>query len=692
MDTMTESRVAEVVDRLWRAYAPYQRGRNTFGDLTSMLAILVLAGFVESVDEPRDEFVKPWNRAVASAPIDGVSPVTDLRTAMRTASEHTRFPVPDLRNLDVGVFGSDENSDDVPWASAFLAALDQHPTLVETGLSKVYEMFLDRLAQESAFSTGEFYTPRAVTHLLIELASPQPGDRILDPACGSGGLLAAAARRIAERGSVNGTSFEAYTTDRSNPQLAMMNLALHGVDRPVVRASDPLSLFRSRDNGLVDRVVSNPPFNQRIEGIDTAGWPFGPPPESNANFAWLQLAWARLSESGTAAMIMPQGAALSKGREAEIRKKMVTSGVLLGIVALPPNLFTRTSVPVHIWMLARDKSHHLPISDANAVLFIDASRLGTQAPRQPRVLTAKDIERIGSRLHEWLRSPRTTPDEPGFSRSVPHEEILSKEGRLDPRQYVEAERERPMALDMSRTLDELDRQRLATARSSDDLQDSFNMCERLTRSGIEPPCVPLRSIVSDTVEGMFEHSMPGKLLAGPSGSLIRAEHYVDDGGIPVVMPRDLTGNGFSVTSIRYIADDKAKDLARFVLRYGDIVLARRGELGRCAVVREEQQGWVCGTGCFVLRPPAGLDPDYFAAYLRSPEARKWLDAHSTGSTAMKTISLNALGELPVILPDLGTQQTIADAMTRLDEHEKLLREQLTLTQKIRRDALNLNLS
>jgi type I restriction enzyme M protein len=682
-----DSRAADVVDRLWRAYAPYQRGRNTFGDLTSMLAILMLAQFVELAGEPEDEFVKRWGRAVAEAQI-GLSPLTDLRAAMSSASRHTRFPVPDLRNLDVGFVGGDEEPDDVPWAAAFLTALERHPTLAEAGLPEVCELLLDRHVQENTFSAGEFYTPRTVARLLIELASPQPGDRILDPACGSGGLLAAAAQRIAEAGRVDGTSFEAYTTDRSNPRLAMMNMAIHGVDRPVVRASDPASLFRSRGSGLVDRVVSNPPFNQRIEDIDIVGWPFGQPPGSNANFAWLQLAWTRLSENGTAMMIMPPAAAWSTGREAEIRTKMIASGALLGIIALPPNLFTRTPVPVHIWMLARDKSRHLPIADANAVLFIDASRLGVQASRHPRVLTAQDMERISSRLHAWRLSPRATPDEPGFSRSVTHEEILQNDGSLDPRLYVHVEQEQPTALDMSRMLDELARHSGATSSSSGDLRESFSMCEWLIRGGIEPPRVPLRSLVNGTVEGPFKAPMRGQLIAGPSGSHIRAEHYVDAGGIPVVMPKDLTGNGFSMASIRYITERDAEWLERFRLHRGDVVLARRGELGRCAVVRAEQHGWVCGTGCFVLRPPAELDADYFAAYLRSQEPRTWLEAHSTGSTTMKTISLNVLGELPVVLPDLGTQQAIAGAMTRLDEHERLLREQLALAQRIRRDALD----
>lgn len=686
--TVTESRAGDVADRLWRAYAPFQRGRDTSGDLTSMLAILVLARFVESVGEPRDEFVTRWGRAVAEAGI-GISPLIDLRAAMMSASRDARFPLPDLRNLNVGFLGGGAESDDVPWAAAFLAALDRRPTLAEAGLPEVCELFLERHVQESTFSAGEFYTPRAVTRLLIELASPQPGDRILDPACGSGSFLAAAAQRIAGLGRVDGATFEAYATDRSNPPLAMMNLAIHGVDRPVVRASEPVSQFQSRGNGVVDVVLCNPPFNQRLEGTDIAGWPFGKPPESNANFAWLQLAWSRLSENGMATMIMSPGAAWSKGREAEIRRRMITNGALLSIIALPPNLFTHTSIPVHIWILVRDKSRHLPNGDANAVLFIDASQLGTQTPRRPRVLTAEDMKRISSRFLAWQRSPHATPNEPGFSRSATHEEILENDGDLNPRLYVDAEQEpSATALDVSRMLDELDRHGGGMSNSNVDLRKSFSMCERLTRSGIEPPRVPLRSIVSGTMGRMFENSMPGRLLAGPSGSLIRAEDYVDAGGIPVVMPKDLTGTGFSVATIRSIAEHQAERLERFRLHCGDVVLARRGELGRCAVVREEQQGWVCGTGCFVLRPPAELDADYFAAYLRSPEARKWLEAHSTGSMTMKTISLNALAELPVALPELGTQQAIAGAMMQLDEHERVLREQLALTQKIRRDALS----
>jgi type I restriction enzyme M protein len=683
----TTGYAVDVVERLWRAYTPFQLGRDTSGDLTSMLAILLLALFVESAGRSDDEFVRRWERAVAEARI-GVPPLTDLRAALRSAGGDKRFPLPGI--LDIGAFGDGSALDDVPWAGAFLAALQQRPTLAEAGSREVCELLLERHVQESTFSAGEFYTPHAVGRLLTDVASPQVGDRILDPACGSGSLLAAAARRIAQSGRADAASFEAYATDRSNLRLAMMNLALHGVSQPVVLPSDPVALIQGRDSGLADVVMSNPPFNQRMQDSHDVAWPFGGPPKSNANFAWLQLAWARLSEHGIATVIMPPGAAWSiNDREAAIRREMIARGALLGVIALPPNLFVNTSVPVDVWVLARDKSRHLPTGDADAVLFIDARRLGTQVPRRPRVLTSDDVERISNSFHVWRRSPRTTLSEPGFSRSVRHEEILENDGKLDPRLYVDLDQDRSNSpLDTSSMLTELDLTSEATSRSSDELRKLFSVCERLIHNDVESVRVPLRSIVSGSKPHRFGDSAPDLLLAGPSGSLIRAEHYVDKPGVPVVMPRDLTNSGFSVASIRYISAYQAEGLDRFRLHCGDVVLARRGELGRCAVVREEQHGWICGTGCFILRATAELDADYFAAYLRSLETRTWLDAHATGSATMKTISLNALSELPVALPDLATQRAIGDLVKQLDEHEQLLQQQLELAQKVRRGALN----
>ncbi|MFE7634067.1 N-6 DNA methylase [Kitasatospora sp. NPDC057518] len=665
-----ESRDAALADRLWRAYVPYQRGRNGFHDLTLMLAILLLTRLVEAA-EPEDELVIRWDRAVADVRFRG-SPLRDLRAALDSVRRSKGLGLT-LDLLD------GEGSDDVPWAVPFLEALGPRPGS-EANLAEVAELLIEHLSQETDVSAGEFYTPREVVRLVVDLAEPQSGDRIFDPACGTGGFLTEAAQRITEHGGLGSTSFEAYTTNRGAPQLAAMNLALHGVDQPVVRASDPAMLLQSTGYGLADVVMSNPPFNQRVMNLDRIGLPS----DSSANYAWLQLAWSRLSEHGTAAVIMPPSAAWSGGADEAHRQDLLARGAILGIIALPANLFPATTVAVHIWLLARDKSGRLPAGEADSVLFIDAGRLGSPVPRKPRELTPVEIERITGRFHEWLQSPGAVADEPGFSRSVGYDEIVASAGNLDPRMYVAPVPKPPTAvLDLGNTLDELHGHTLATAESVSELRKLADRCEWLTDNREEIPLLTLR----EAVNGGPGNTSASRLLAGPSGSLIRADDYVQGGGIPVVMPKDLTGSGFSTADVRYITEAHAERLERFRLRLGDLVVARRGELGRCAVVREEQHGWVCGTGCFLLRPHLELNPDYLAAYLRSAQARDWLDNHSTGSMTMKTISLQVLGDLPVALPDLGAQRTIADLMTRLDAHERLLREQLAVTRRLHRDAL-----
>ncbi|WP_327338656.1 N-6 DNA methylase [Streptomyces sp. NBC_01324] len=685
-DTDANSPASEIVDRLWRAYAPFQRGRNADRDLTAMLAVLVLARFVDSANDPGEELSKRWSRAVSEARI-GYPPLRDLQGAFLLASRHERFPAL-APWIPENVFGEMGEADDLPWAAAFLTALQQPPEAVKAGLEEVGDLLLERYVSESTAQTGEFYTPRTITQLLTEALSPQPGDRVLDPACGSGGMLAAAARHIAQQGHPGGGSFEGYAMDHRNPDLAMLNLALHGIERPVVRASDPGTLFRSMGDGMADFVLSNPPFNQRVQGLSHLTWPFGPPPESNANFAWLQLVWTRLSDKGRAGVVMPSGAASARGSQAEVRKRMLAAGTLLSVIALSADLFAHTTVPVHIWLLARDASHHLPAGEAGSVLFIDASRLGTQTPRGTRELLPADTDRVSNRFHAWQKSPATTTDEPGFSCSVPYDEILEDDNcSLDPRLHVAPARKRhTAAMDTHGLLHELAEQAEAAVGATAPLHRSFDRGERAACG--EPPAarMPLRHLVDSAAGG--ERTARSLLLAGPSGSLIRADHYVEADGIPVVMPRDLTGSGFSTASIRHISAHHAEKLERFRLRSGDVVLARRGELGRAAVVREEQQGWVCGTGCFLLRPPAGLDADYFAAYLRGAEARTWLEAHSTGSMKMRTISLDVLRDLPVFMPDLAAQQAIADTMKQLDAYERLLQDQIALTRRIRHDALD----
>ncbi|MFJ1752103.1 N-6 DNA methylase [Kitasatospora sp. NPDC088134] len=671
-----------VVDGLWRAYAPYQRGRGS-GDLPSMLALLVMAYSVESElrsgpGEPSDA-ARRWTRALAEASA-GAPPLVDLRAVARDIAEQLQLSPLSWPDFEFGGSFGDE-SDDLAWVTAFLRALRELPLLDGPGLAEVCELLIERHAREGALPSGEFYTPSAVASLLVDMTGVRRGDRILDPACGTGGMLVAAARQLAEEGPVDGDSLEAYAVDRGNLRLAALNLAVHGVERPRVGQSDPVALMQGRGAGYADLVISNPPFNQRTLDSRRVRWPFGPPPDSNANFAWLQLAWSRLSEQGQAAMVMPPSASWVGGSEGAIRRDMIARGAVLGIVALPPNLFLNTTTAVHVWLLARDRAHHPVGSDG--VIFVDAGRLGTQHPRQPRTLSEEETRRIVDRVGTWLRNGGRG-DEPGFSRVVAHADVIGNAGNLDPRLYVRSgSGEVEGAGGLGDRLAQLEREERAM--SSAELRWIFDTQSEAADRSAAPVAVPLRTVVRQA--GSSWSPVREGLLAGPSGSLLHAHDYVAEGGVPVVMPRDLTDNGFVPSGIKCVSAEKAEQLARFRLAPGDVVVARRGELGRCAVVREEQAGWVCGTGCFVVTPSEAVTSDYLAAFLRSAEARAWLAERSTGSIGLQTVSLKVLGDLPVVVPDREVQQAITDFTVRLDEHEQLMRKQLELLRSIRSGAV-----
>ncbi|WP_328310466.1 N-6 DNA methylase [Streptomyces sp. NBC_00442] len=671
MITEAADRAAEVAERLWRAYAPYRRGRGTAGDLDAMLAILVLAAFVEAEGRFESDFVKRWKRVSAEAAV-GFSPVAGLRAALQEAAGRPGFPLPWSADLDLGA-----GPDDAAWMTAFVAALDRGPGLGEVAVSDVCEQLLQRHAAEGALSGGEFYTPRGIADLLVRLADPCPGDRIMDPACGTGSVLAAAVRHLAERGPLGDSSFEAYAVDRNNVRPAMLNLALHGVSVPQVELADPETLLRDRNLGRADRVLSNPPFHQRIEGWGQRQ--FLAPPESSANFAWLQLAWSQLKEGGVAAVVMPARAAWAGGAEALIRRQMMAQAAVLAVIALPAHLFAGTNIAVHVWVLGRGRSR--PERRRDSVMFIDARSTGGRSSERPRLLSAETVDRIADRFRLWSTGSEEV-DEPGFSRSVAYAELIENAGNLDPRAYLWTETGPGEATDLNAMLADFERRNRETSEFGVELARIAGAQEP---DGIRYQKLPLKNVVSG---GSTAGGRPVRLLAGPSGSLVRAQDYVEAGGVPVVMPKDISDTGFVEDGIKYISERHAERLDRFRLHPGDIVVARRGDLGRCAVVGEEQQGWLCGTGCFVISPPGTVDPRYLAAFLRSPGARAWLDTHATGSLALRTISLDVLGMLPIALPDLDVQRSIGEAMTSFDAHERRLLDQLAMTREMRSQALN----
>jgi type I restriction enzyme M protein len=302
---------------------------------------------------------------------------------------------------------------------------------------EVFEYLLSRFAAAEG-KRAVVGTPPSVVRVLVELIAPKPGDSVLDPCCGSGGFLVGAAKYVeAHGGSASDVSFFGQAMLERSWWLARMNLDLHGVPAdPAVRLGIALDddLYAGR---RFDAILANPPFNMSDwRGGHPADrcWRYGVPPKSNANFAWLQHIWSSLAEGGRAAVLMANGALSSEqAGEGEIRAAMVEDGAVEALIALPPQLFATTAIPVTVWLLSRPSD-----TRAGEILFVDARKLGSMISRTQRDLLPDDIRRMANTVLEWRnrRNQKGYQDLPGFSASVTIQKIREYDYQLAPGRYV----------------------------------------------------------------------------------------------------------------------------------------------------------------------------------------------------------------------------------------------------------------
>jgi type I restriction enzyme M protein len=316
-------------------------------------------------------------------------------------------------------------------------------------LGRVYEYFLGRFASAEGKGGGEFYTPRSVVKLLVEMIEPYSG-RVYDPCCGSGGMFVQAERFVeAHGGRRNDIAVYGQELNDTTWRLAKMNLAIRGIDADLgPRWSD--SFHEDLHPDLkADYILANPPFNISDWGgdqlRDDVRWRYGVPPVGNANYAWLQHMVSHLSPRGVAGVILANGSLSSQqSGEGGIRQRMIEADLVECIVAMPGQLFYTTQIPASLWFLNRDKTP----GGARAwrdrhseTLFIDARKLGAMVDRTHRELTNEDIARIAGTYHAWRGEPGAGEyaDVPGFCASVRFHQIAEHRYVLTPGRYVGAE-------------------------------------------------------------------------------------------------------------------------------------------------------------------------------------------------------------------------------------------------------------
>lgn len=317
-------------------------------------------------------------------------------------------------------------------------------------LGHVFEYFLGEFALAEGKKGGQFYTPRSVVELLVEMLEPYKG-RVFDPCCGSGGMFVHSEKFVTEhQGKVNDISIYGQESNQTTWRLAKMNLAIRGIDSSQVKWNNEGSFLNDAHKDLkADYIIANPPFNVSDWGGDlmrTDGrWQYGTPPTGNANFAWMQHFLYHLAPSGQAGVVLAKGALTSKtSGEGDIRRALVENGFIDCIVNLPAKLFLNTQIPAALWFMSRNRSSS-PVGGGggggfrdrnNEILFIDARNLGHLINRRTRELSPEDIDKITTTYHNWRNIDGKYVDIAGFCATAPISKVKDLDYVLTPGRYV----------------------------------------------------------------------------------------------------------------------------------------------------------------------------------------------------------------------------------------------------------------
>lgn len=375
----------------------------------------------------------------------------DVGAAVNAAMQAIEDANPDLRGVLPRQFRQMESSTLIELLRLFAPLPTQ---LAGDAFGLIYEDFLSNFAMQEGRGGGEFFTPHAIVRLIVEIIEPYHG-RVLDPACGSGGMFVQSAQFVERHNRTATQELSVYGMEqkRETVPLAKMNLALHGISGDIRLANsyyeDPHHLA-----GSFDFVMANPPFN--VDGIrktDLSGdprFPFGLPKPDNGNYIWIQLFYSALDAQGRAGFVMAASAPDARSSEQDIRRQLIESGAVDVMIAIGPNFFYTVTLPVTLWFLDKGKRS---TAREDQVLFIDARSIFHQIDRAHRDFTPAQNEFLAN-IVRLYRGEATASvdgsaemmaerfpdgvytDVPGLCKVVARSEIEAQGWSLNPGRYT----------------------------------------------------------------------------------------------------------------------------------------------------------------------------------------------------------------------------------------------------------------
>ena len=347
-----------------------------------------------------------------------------------------------------------------------LKKVSEIPASVEyDAFGRIYEYFLGEFARTEGQKGGEFYTPSCIVRLLTEVIEPYHG-RILDPACGSGGMFVSSARFVAEHKKNPASELSIHGVEKTDEtgRLCRMNLAVHGLEGDIRHGGNINSYYDDphEATGSFDFVLANPPFN--VNAVDkerlvysvgaNSRYTFGLPRADNANYLWIQLFYSSLNPTGRAGFVMANSASDARASEQELRQKLIQSRAVDVMVAVGPNFFFTVTLPCTLWFLDRGKAS---TARADTVLFLDARKIYRQLDRAHREWPAAQLgflanvvrlyrgealdftlggDEAKAKLQEVFGEKPKFADVPGLCRAATLSEIEAQGWSLNPGRYV----------------------------------------------------------------------------------------------------------------------------------------------------------------------------------------------------------------------------------------------------------------